>query len=526
MAVSRARSASSDESRGRFEVGRRGLLKGGAVTAAGAVAATSSAPASAAGSYTKTPVPTARERHAINRFTFGFTPDTLAQLRAAGTPERWFTAQLSPATVSESAMATAVDSWWPTSVMGTPQQVSTVPEGGHVAAGNYRTWAMVKRMYSNRQVLEIMSEFWENHFYIPLVDDGVLQFRSSFGRDIKRLALTSFEELLQASTTHAAMNMSLDNVRSKKGAINENLGRELLELHTVGQGRYTEDDVKNSARMLTGYQVKTAPEWIAWYDPSLHHVGELQIMGFTHPNADADGQAATRAYLRYLAHHEATARRICRKLAVRFVSDTPSNALVEDLAGVYRSSGTKIEPVLQKLFGHPEFWDSADKKVRTPTDELITVYRALGTEFAKPPGPAGGGTNQMSVLGLSLGDIPFNWTAPDGPPADNAAWTNPSRFLGSWELHIGMIDGWPHDAKNRPHADWLPEDGITLAEFVDHLSRVLLGRDSTDRLLNACTTSVGFGANEVITSTHTIIRHNRVRHLLSLVLNQPVFYLR
>src|SRR5690606_39213187 len=118
--------------------------------------------------------------------------------------------------------------------------------------------------------------------------------------------------------------LHLDTWTSTRRTPNENHGRELLELHTVGRAAgYTEAMVRDSARILSGYTIDAGRTWRPSYDPGRHATGPVQVLGFRHANADADGRAVTEAYLRYLARHPATARRIARKLAVRFVSDRP-----------------------------------------------------------------------------------------------------------------------------------------------------------------------------------------------------------
>src|SRR4029077_16631596 len=118
---------------------------------------------------------------------------------------------------------------------------------------------------------------------------------------------------------------------------------------------YTEDMVKASAKILSGYTVDwgTGKTFNALYDPNKHTTGAVSVLGFSHANTATDGQAVTVAYLKYLAHHPATARRIATKLATYFVSDSPSDGLVDSLAGVYTSSGTDISAVLTALARHP-----------------------------------------------------------------------------------------------------------------------------------------------------------------------------
>ena len=241
------------------------------------------------------------------------------------------------------------------------------------------------------------------------------------------------------------MRVYLDNWKSVRNKPNENQGRELLELHTVGRNAgYTEAMVKASAVLLSGYTVDWGKTFDAKYDPNLHTTGAVQVLGFSHPNATADGQAATVAYLKYLAHHPATARRIATKLATQFVSDSPSEGLINTLAGVYTSSGTDISAVLKALSTHPEFLTSD------------------GSEGAHPGrGPGGndaGARGRRAHPGvrelvgqranyLHGGDWLFSWPRPDGPPLTGAAWSSASRMFTSYRMHQNMAGGWwPREA--------------------------------------------------------------------------------
>ena len=119
---------------------------------------------------------------------------------------------------------------------------------------SYQRWLLMRRIRTKRQVQEVMTEFWLNHLNVPANGDATFTWRFDYDRQIRARALGSFRDILYAAVTHPAMGIYLNNAVSTKSHPNENLGRELLELHTVGRGEYTEDDVKNSARILTGWR--------------------------------------------------------------------------------------------------------------------------------------------------------------------------------------------------------------------------------------------------------------------------------
>lgn len=157
--------------------------------------------------------------------------------------------------------------------------------------------------------------------------------------------------MLYTAMKHPAMLVYLDNQLNSKDNPNENLGRELLELHTVGVGNYDETDVRQSALILTGHSYNWEKR-AYHYEPGKHYTGPVKVMGFTHPNATAaDGPAVLQAYLSYLAHHPGTAHHIAHRLAVRYVSDNPPAALVDRLAQVYLDNGTNLAAVMRAARG-------------------------------------------------------------------------------------------------------------------------------------------------------------------------------
>jgi uncharacterized protein (DUF1800 family) len=382
------------------------------------------------------------------------------------------------------------------------------------------TYTMLKRMYSDRPVLETMVELWSDHFHIASTGDLAWIFRDDYDAMIRRNALGRFDELLEAVTLHPAMLVFLDNHLSTRKAPNENHGRELLELHTVGrESGYTEAMVKDSARILSGYTVAVRDTWRADYDPQRHALGPVQVLGFSHDNGTADGRAVTRAYLRYLAHHPATARTIARKLALRFVSDTPSAALVAHLAAVFRRSGTDIRATLTALVAHKEFKRSVGVKVRTPVDDLVHTARVLGVKARRPRDEHSFGIQIAYAHG---GDPLYSWPRPDGRPLHNAAWTSTSRMLSSFAMHWNLAGGWwPSAAVSyRPPHAWLPKRRIRFDQYVDHLSRMILGRPSTPVLLKAAVEATGCRPGEVITRRHPIAEWLFVR-LVAVLLDSP-----
>jgi uncharacterized protein (DUF1800 family) len=527
----------------KVRVSRRGVLTGAAATSA-AVALPVAFPGSASAaepylppvrSYTGTAVPTAQTRQMANGFAYGYTSALGAEMQAAGGPRGWFDSQLRPSEIGDAAAAAFAD-WYPT-IGRTPVQHFDLAKMsnsyGYTVWSNHGRWSMLRRMFSNRQLHEVMTEFWCNHLHVYAGADLTWLWRESFDATIRDHALGRFDEMLQAVTIHPSMLVYLDAdlskvVRRRKNSgeivtterINENLGRELLELHTVGRNSgYTETEVKDSAYILTGWTIDRFNTWKLSYDPESHYTGSVKVLGFTAENTQLDGRAVLTSYLQYLAHHPATAQRLARKLAVRFVSDNPSDALVNHLADVFRDSGTDIKATLTALIEHPEFTDAVGKKVRTPTEDVAATFRLLDVKMTKPS-RATDAANAIFYLCKTVGQVPFGWERPDGFPDDGEAWSSAGRMMGSYRVHNSTAGHWyPRTGVTyRTHASWLPQSRIRFDLFVDHLCRTLHGRGATSLVLGAACIVVDAQPGEIITTDHRVIKW-RMPRLIGLLLD-------
>ncbi len=517
---------------------RRSLLRGsaaaGGALSTGGVGVVAAEAAPASRRHRGARLLSTADRHLVNRFSYGNTPALTAQVLQAGGARSWFQQQLAPGRIAD-AKADALLHWWP-SLVRSPQDLWTREitgvEGGWQVMADYQRWILVRRIMTNRPVAEMMADFWMNHFNVPVHNDATFTYRFSYDQALRRHALGTFEDLLRTAITHPAMGMYLDNAVSTKAHPNENLGRELLELHTVGYGNYAEDDVKGSARLLTGYLVDMWHSWVAGYSVLEHWTGPVTVLGFHSDNAAADGRPALDAFLAYLARHPATAQRIARKLCVKFVQDDPPAALVARLADVYLRNGTAITPVLQALVASPEFAAAAGKKVRTPEEEIVATYRVLQVDLADPPaGDSGHAATTILWQSLAIGAVPFDWPRPDGQPMDNQSWSSPARLLASMGTHWAMAGTWwpSQGITYRSPASWLPRKRLRLDQLVDHLSQQLLGRASSAALLKACV-EVCPDDWKVVASTMIDVEHPVVRwgfhRLLVTVLDSPEHFTR
>jgi len=505
---------------------RRTVLAGAGL-AAGAVAATGlEGTASAAAHHPGDALLSTQARHLVGRFSYGVTPALAKQVQAHGGAQKWFEWQLTADRVKDPA-GDALASWFP-HLKWSPARIASENDsgrvGGWVVMADYQNSLLLRRMKSQRQVLETMAEFWENHFNVPVSADGVYTWRVPYGNAIRARALGSFESLLQAVSVHPAMGMYLGNAVSDKEHPNENQGRELLELHTVGlDAGYSEAMVVDSARILTGWRVDMWDTWAAFYDRGSHFNKPVRVLGFHSKNHSADGRQVTRDYLRYLAHHPSTAQHIAGKLALAFVSDAPSKSLVKHLARVYLQHGTQIRPVLSALVASKEFRDSVGAKIRDPENDLVATYRLMNVKVTKPD-TSDRAAHQLIWQASGMGMMPMSWPAPNGQPIVGAAWASPSRVMGSMSTHLTMSGGWwPSKGIHYPDpTSWLPQATTRFDRLVDHMAQRILQRHASDTLQRACRQAVGAAAHEHIDKDHAVMRWMFPR-LLTTFFDSPDF---
>jgi len=285
---------------------------------------------------------------------------------------------------------------------------------------------------SDTPLLERLTHFWSNHFTVSILRPAIRGFAAAFEREAIRPYVTGrFSDMLLAVARHPAMLLYLDNAisvgpgspagrRGGKG-LNENLGRELLELHTLGvDGGYTQADVEALARILTGWSVARLNEPDPGrfrFRPFVHEPGAKLLRGKTYAEAgEAEGQAA----LLDLARHPATSRHIALKLARHFISDEPRRDSVERIARVFRDSGGDLRQVTAAVVREDAAWSSPFAKVRTPQEMLIAACCVGG--FTPPP--------EMLVNSLrALDQMPFFAPSPAGWPDNAASWVSPEAVL-------------------------------------------------------------------------------------------------
>jgi hypothetical protein len=428
--------------------------------------------------------------HILRRATYGPTPGSIAEVSARG-PLAWLDRQLDPSSIPD-PQGDAIRALYP-EARWSIRQVYRAVESGRVDRYSWDVMlplgqcTLALATWSARQLFEVMVEFWSNHLNVANPSDGVWDNRQDYDhRVIRAHALGKFSSMLAASAAHPAMLSYLNQADSTREAPNENYGRELLELHTVGvDAGYSEAMVLDSARIMTGYTLQwdeRSPRFREFrYDPSIHWTGKVSVLEFRHRNAARDGRGVVDAYLDYLAHHPATARNIARKLVVRFVSDDPPPSLIARLAATYLAHDTAITPVLRQLFTSHEFLTARAAKVRRPYEDLVATVRTLGYRLLPPrtgTDTRRKGPEALYWISTSLQQAPLAWVQPDGYPDLAPAWGSAGGLLHRWNMHQGLAGGW-WPGKDRivvPQLGaLLPRRLTTYGALVDALSTRLTG---------------------------------------------------
>ena len=340
---------------------------------------------------------------------------------------------------------------------------------------------LVLQAWSPAQLYEATVDFFSNHLNVANGMVNTWCARGDYDRTVVRAhAFGKFRDMLVASSKHPAMLIYLENAYSLKDSLNENYGRELLELHTLGsQAGYTQADVVDSARAMTGRLVEFSRTRYL-YNMNQRLTGPLRILGFTDPNTDArKGEAVGDRYLGYLATHPATATNLARQLCIRFVSDSPSTTLVEAVANAYLANDTAILPMLQTIVRSSEFWSSGGAKVRRPYEALAATLRAVGAR----PGPdlaATGAT--LSTLAGALGQRPLGWLTPNGYPDSATAWATAGAFSSQWRFQYNLVAGQYSSTLTLPDASTFVGGAAsgTVSDALDAMCTSLLGQPPTD----------------------------------------------
>ncbi len=369
-----------------------------------------------------------------------------------------------------------------------------------VASEDLKEAKVFRALYSNRQLEEVLVDFWFNHFNVDQnknvtqVQNQIHLLIGSYERDaIRPHVLGHFKDLLLATARHPAMLYYLDNWESmapgsfsvgpfapnrgivngvpntilptpfgQARGLNENYGREVMELHTLGvNGGYTQEDVIALARCFTGWTIHDPndPEFV--FAPFMHDFGEKILLG--HKIAAGGGEQDGLQAIDILAHHPSTAKFISKELAQRFVADDPPQALVDRMAQTFTKTDGDLRAVLETMFTSSEFFSQGawQAKVKSPFEMVVSAVRAVGGEASD--------TYMLVQKVADLGEPLYNKMEPTGYPNTGEAWLSTVGAMGRINFSAALVSGLVPGVKVDPSR--------LAGKDAPAIARDLLGRD-------------------------------------------------
>ena len=358
----------------------------------------------------------------LKRTSFGVHRDALSSIQSMGI-DAYLEQQLDYLNIDDGDLEATIQSLFPLTAQNPADLITGFPDNIYAVATQMIAATQYRQMFSQRQLYEVMIEFWSDHFNIHLVNGlGPTLKPEDDLKVIRQHALGNFSDLLHASAKSPSMLFYLDNFLNVATAPNENYARELMELHTLGvDGGYTETDVKEVARCFTGWTIVFPPSpdyGTFFYNDAEHDDMAKVVLGNT--LSDGGGQTDGEQVLDILAAHPSTAQFIATKLCRRFISDTAEQASIDTVATAFTLSGGDIKATLRALFATDAFRSSADLKFTRPSEYLAGVVRALAPDTGYP-------TDDGLLLFFAqsiLGQLPFYWPTPDGYPDEQSYWAS------------------------------------------------------------------------------------------------------
>lgn len=418
------------------------------------------------GSFTTT-----MEEHVVRRFALAHDPAMFAEARRVGW-RTWFERELIASPTKDSAMLSLLSKELPLSTLTFPQakdytaarsiQFSGVPIG---AGGNQRRGTtIIRTLLTPRPLHESLSQFWLDFFSIPYLENPVGTY--TIDLEIRNVALTSFPTILRKMYSSLKIFEYLDNTRNNRGAMNENLARETLELYSVGDGNFTERDMEQLTILLTGRHNSWNGRGALDFHPSHHaYTSEpLTILGRQYPN-DGSVNLGTQLYsfIDALAMDRRTAVNVCTRLARRFVQDDPPSALIDGMVSVYMRTRGDVKELLRYIVNSYYFRNSAGLKWRRPGEYFDSYHRSMGVTWAADPSTSGSRefyltmSRYLSTLSVA-GHEPRAWKTPDGYPDKASRWQGSSALNQALKLVQGNA---PVDPELTRIGQWSERLGIT-----------------------------------------------------------------
>lgn len=439
---------------------------------------------------------------ALTRMAFGPRPSDWNKFRNLGSTnderfEAYVEQQLNPESIDDSAcdarlaefttLTKSADQLWADHIVGDQDR--------YLPAYEVERAAFIRAIYSERQLVEVLTDYWHDHFNVFAWDYWTAPNYVQFDRDVIRKHLFgNFRQMLQAVAQSPAMLFFLDNQSNSGDRPNENYARELFELHAMGAENYfgvrsiddpaikdengnrlgyIDSDVYGATTCFTGWRVNVDTGRFE-FDEAAHFPYTKIVLGKVIP--EFQGIQDGHQVLDLLAFHPASARYICRRLCRRLISDEPPESIVQAAADVFianKDAPDQLKKVIRTILLSTEFRTTFGQKIKRPFEFSVSVMRALEANFAP--------VDAFFWSYDSIGQALFNWRPPNGYPDDRGAWTGTMPMLQRWR-HCNWLLNWQvggdgPDAENyRLLRKLLTGDNTTPNGLVDWWSRRILGR--------------------------------------------------
>ena len=490
---------------------------------------------------------------ALNRLTFGIRPGDVDAFNALGSSDderllNFVNQQLNPDSMDDSDFENRYNNAGFETLRKTHEQLYY----DHIAANPYDSnddayweWyskpayeladaTVLRAVHSKKQLVELLADFWHNHFNIYFWQDDGVPLLASYNRDaLRKHMLGNFRQMLEAVAKHPSMLYYLNQNNSSDAGPNENFARELFELHTLGAENYlgvrdpnsvekdangiavgyVDNDVYEAARCLTGWRIDDdLGEWedgvektgnFLYYKPWHDRFNKL-VLGRYIP-ADQEDLKDGYDVLDLLASHPGTARFVCRKLCRRFISDVPPESVVQAAADIFlqhKDAPDQLKRVMETILLSAEFKAGWGGKVKRPYEAAMSMMRALNSDFTRAPG----GIHWMLEL---MGQRLFERRPPDGYPDTREAWANSMSFLYRWNFAVGLAENWMDDDDTgyKVFTDvygQTPAEIRTAPSLADYWIQRILNRTLPEASRNAIVAVMAqeYGWDETLTEEH------------------------
>jgi uncharacterized protein (DUF1800 family) len=488
---------------------------------------------------------------ALNRMAFGPRPEDWKTFRDLGSDDTarltaYVDRQLAPQTIDDSACDAILAAQGFTTLGKSPEQLwadhVTGDQDRYAPAREIERATFLRAVYSKRQLVEVLADYWHNHFNVHGWEYRIAPVFVHYDRDvIRKHLLGNFRQMLGAVAKSPAMIYYLDNQSNSGDRPNENYARELHELHVMGAENYLgvaasddpalvdgsgnrigyiDADVYGATTCFTGWRVDEETGRFT-FDEARHFPYAKLVMGKIIPEFQGikDGEDV----LDLLASHPGAARYICRRLCRRLLADTPPARVVEEAAAVFiaqRNAADQLKQVVRTILLSPEFRNTWGEKLKRPFEYSVSILRGLNADFT----PTDAFFWSYDAIGQDL----FDWAPPNGYPDDRVAWSGTMALLQRWR-HGNWLFGWTYGGDGpdkdryrlRPE-EQMPNDVRTPSAIVDFWSQRLLGRLLPPEERGPLVDFMAFGRNPDMDLPDDQVGE-RLRHLVTLLCLAPAF---